>query len=138
MMHTFGDHRLHAHGDRLFIKTRLCAHGERLICRPTIMLAFLRTGDDAYLRRPPTTHAWRAPLHRPAIGYHTGDHIGLPHFLIHIAPHFQYLDFCSSKTTVMHNFGYHRLLGHGDRRFIDRRSCWSSTFPHSANEFTHL
>ena len=56
----------------------------------------------------------------------SGDHVGLPRVLIHIAPHFQYLNFCSSKTAMMHNFGDHRLRTHGDRRFIDQRSCWPS------------
>jgi len=52
--------------------------------------------------------------------------VGLPRALIHIAPHFQYLIFYSSKTAMMLNFGDHRLRTHGDRRFIDRRSCWPS------------
>jgi len=70
MMHNFGDHRLRTHGDRRFIETSATidyARMENASFIAAIMLAFLKNGDDAYLRRPPTTHAWRAPLYRPAI-----------------------------------------------------------------------
>ena len=92
MMHNFGDPRLHTHGYRLFTDGDHVGHG-----------------DDAYLRRPPTTQCfidWRSYWpstcphpHRPS----------LP------------MTFCSSRTTMMHNFRDHRLRTNGDRRFIVRR-----------------
>ena len=113
---SFGDHRLRTNGDRHFIVRRQPTTYTRRspLYRLAIILAFclssstspltsndllfFKDGDDAQLWRPPTTYERRSPLHSATTDYihteiatlSTGDHIGLPRVLIHIAPQFQW------------------------------------------------
>jgi len=118
--------------------------------RPTIMLTF------AYLRRPPTTHAWRlpfrrdhvdlcirppttharrSPFHRPAIML-TRTPLHRPTIMLTFAylrrpptTHAWRSPFHRPAIMLtLHNFGDHRLYTYGERHFIDRRSCHPSPF----------
>ena len=116
-------------------------------------LLFFKDGDDTQLWRSPTTYERRSSLYRLATtdyihteiaALSTGDYIGLPFVLIHIAPHFQWPSVLQGwrwyTTLAITNyvrteiaassFGDNRLPTHRDRRFIDWRLYWPSACPH--------
>jgi len=141
MMYTFGDHRLRnalSTGNHIGLP-RVLIHIAPHFQWPSVLQGrrwFTNSAITDYVRG-------RSPLHRSATtdyieiaALSTGDYIGLPLVLIHIAPHFQWpfvlqgwrwyttlaiTDYVRTEIAAS-SFGDNRLHTHRDRRFIDWRS----------------
>ena len=112
-LHNFGDHRLHTDGERRFLDRRSCWPLHNFDEHR------LRThGDRRFIDR---RSCW--PMKNAALS--TGDHVDLcirsattdyAHIKFTVSSTDDHVDLCITSTTTDYT--------HGERRFIDRRSCW--------------
>jgi len=128
-LYNFSNLRLHTYGEHCFFDRRSCSqnaasstgdHVDLCIPSATTDCAHMEiAGDhvDLYIRRQPTTYAWRSSFHRPTIMltlYIFDDH------QLHTYRERRFID--RRSCWPFHTFVDHRLRTHGDRRFMNRRS----------------